>query len=417
MSKASSHTPADRLDSVCLWAATLFPVSLALGNVFFEASVGLAGAAWLARMILRRESPLVLARENRMVLPWACFAAAIIISLLVNGAGSKGFGHDLASLRFLLFGLAVLDVSRRRPAGRYLVMGLAAGILTAAFNTFLAYTLGHDIFLRPLSRYTGKLRDANRILHMTAYGAPIFFAWALADPGLSPKKRAGLFAVAAVAMLELLQMGARTPIIASFAGTFFAVVVIMARVRRTAWGLAVLALFAAGALAVASYRHMWHLMSFYDRIYIWRVSAGMFLEHPLTGVGVGSFREAYQQMAASGAVEPFVSPTGRTYAAPLQTHSHNLYLMLLASTGLLGFISFFWLFVEAAARAWNNLDGFRVGLVSIPAVLLVAGLAGENIFYSTYLSLVSFLFALMGSDPGRDGDFSPGAGSLPKETG
>ncbi|MEW5735734.1 MAG: O-antigen ligase family protein [Thermodesulfobacteriota bacterium] len=407
MDQAFYERTGKRLDRACLWAAAAFPVALALGNVFFEASVAATGIFWLARAAVRQENPVGGLRGNPLVLPWLCFCAAILLSLAVNGPGSKGWAHDVASVRFLLFGLAILDLSRREPVERYMVAGLAAGICTAAANTALAYAVGHDIFFRPLSRYTGKLQDADRIVGIVAYGAPMFFAWALADSSLSAKRRAGVMVVALIAMANLFQIGARTPMIASFAGTVFVVLLLMARMKKAAWGLAVLALFGAGAVAAASAKHLWHLFSFYDRIYIWRVSAGMFYEHPILGVGVGSFREAYAHMAASGAIEPFVSPAGRVYAAAEQTHSHNLYLMLLSSTGLLGFLSFFWLFFAAAFVARKKTGGFRAGFMAIPAVMLTAGIAGENLYYSTYLSLVSFLFALMGAQSGRDAVAQP----------
>ena len=80
--------------------------------------------------------------------------------------------------------------------------------------------------------------------------------------------------------------------------------------------------------------------SIYDRVYFWQVSWKVWLQNPIAGVGISSFNEAYRQIAESGLVAPYVSPTGNTYQSVNPRHAHNLFLQLLACNGVLGMGAF-----------------------------------------------------------------------------
>ncbi|MGB9857719.1 MAG: O-antigen ligase family protein [Dictyoglomaceae bacterium] len=65
-----------------------------------------------------------------------------------------------------------------------------------------------------------------------------------------------------------------------------------------------------------------------ERIYIWKSAWKMFLDHPITGIGVGTFGLAYPS---------YKLPQSHIETTPF---AHNLPLNLLAETGILGFLSF-----------------------------------------------------------------------------
>jgi hypothetical protein len=101
-------------------------------------------------------------------------------------------------------------------------------------------------------------------------------------------------------------------------------------------------------------------------------------------------------MAASGLVPKFIAPDGSTFSAGEQTHAHNLPLMLLSCTGILGMGAFTWLYIAASRLVFRNRGQFRYGLISWPVVLLVIGITGFNIYHSWYQALLAFWLILIG---------------------
>lgn len=70
-----------------------------------------------------------------------------------------------------------------------------------------------------------------------------------------------------------------------------------------------------------------------ERILMWKSAWKMFTDHPLTGVGLGTYAHKYQT--------EYISPMA---LEPYQGHAHNNFLQMLAETGIIGFISFCYMF-------------------------------------------------------------------------
>lgn len=73
------------------------------------------------------------------------------------------------------------------------------------------------------------------------------------------------------------------------------------------------------------------------RMDMWIAALQMFFDHPLLGIGWGAFKYVYP------VYNELIQHAGITIF-----HAHNMYLNLLAETGVLGFVSFFWVFIGAA---------------------------------------------------------------------
>jgi len=388
---------AGRLDTFCAVAGALVPAGLVIGNIGFESLIGLAGFGWLIRCVLAKENPFRELVKHALVIPWVVWFVCIVVSLLVNGPGSKGWAHDVVFIRYVLFGLALLDISQRRPVAKYLLYGLAGGVVWAALNTLSAYLLGADLLGKPLIRYTGKLKEAARISGLSAYAAAFFAAWGILDERLTGRHKAILLLIGLMAFTQVLQTHVRTAILAAAAGIFFAAAFFVRKRKSQGLALAMVLLIIFAAGAAIYFSDMLNLSSMYDRIYFWRVAWRMWLDHPVFGVGISSFQDAYKEMAASGVIQEYVAPTGVVFNAAEQTHAHSLFLMLVSSTGLLGLAAFIWLFVTAVLLIFRYLQGFRWGLVSWPVVLFVIGLTGFNIYHSWYQALLAFMLVLVGA--------------------
>jgi len=218
MNKDKRLAWAVRLDKFCAIAGSLVPIGLVIGNIGFELLVALAGLGWTIRCVVIKENPFGDLLKHPLVIPWMTWFAVIILSLAMNGPGSKGWAHDIVFIRYVLFGLALLDISRRLPVGKYLLYGLAAGVIWAAINTISAYVFGNDLLGKPLVRYSGKLKEASRISAMAAYASPFFIVWGFGDNKLSFKLKVIVIAIGLLALGQVLQTHVRTAILASVAG-------------------------------------------------------------------------------------------------------------------------------------------------------------------------------------------------------
>ncbi len=389
------------LDNSMLFLGAAVPMGIVIGNAGFEAMIALTVLAWMVRAVLLRKNPFSEIAANPAFLAWTAWFFCIVASLAVNGAGTKGAGHDIVFIRFLLFACALLDLSTRRPVGRHFVWGLAAGVLFAGVNTIMAYGAGFDLFGRSVERYTSKLKEPARFAGLCAMAAPFFLAWA--QTAWSEKSKQWIFflAIGAAALVILVQTTIRTAIIASFCGMFFAV--FSFRYTKMGWTEKILwpVLLFTGIWITVQYAEGWNLRTFYDRIAIWKISVAMWQEHFFLGVGVSAYKDIYADFALSGVVSPYVAPTGVVFDIRKAYHAHNLFLMLLSCTGILGLISFLWLFASCIWAAVKNTMPWKYGLATWPVVFLVNGLAGSNIYNSWYQALFAF-FAVLALTSGSE---------------
>ena len=149
------------------------------------------------------------------------------------------------------------------------------------------------------------------------------------------------------------------------------------------------------------------LESMYDRFYDWKVSYQIWNQHPVFGVGISSFNDAYLRVAESGIVSPVVSPAGNIYHNPNPRHAHNIFLQLMACNGILGLGIFIWIFCISVNIIRQSIGSWNAGLWSWPFVCMVIGLTGWNIYDPFYATILFYFMALIGvSANSRTGDIS-----------
>lgn len=78
------------------------------------------------------------------------------------------------------------------------------------------------------------------------------------------------------------------------------------------------------------------------RLEIWRVAGSIWWDHPILGIGLESFQDAFRSYRAVGWIA-----TTRQFLA-VTDHAHNDILHVLAGTGVLGLAAYGWLLWEAA---------------------------------------------------------------------
>jgi O-antigen ligase len=83
-----------------------------------------------------------------------------------------------------------------------------------------------------------------------------------------------------------------------------------------------------------------------ERILMWHSAGNMFRDHPLTGVGLGNYKEQYQ--------EKYMSVLAKE---PYQIHAHNNIIHLAATTGVVGvmaYLAMFGYFLYESFRKWRE---------------------------------------------------------------
>jgi O-antigen ligase len=127
------------------------------------------------------------------------------------------------------------------------------------------------------------------------------------------------------------------------------------------------------------------------RLPIWKTAVNMAVAHPINGIGVRGFREAYRTYADPG--DPWL--VDREHGAGY--HAHQIVLEVVSETGLLGL--FLWLTgVALAIRAWATSPPTARERARAPALALLATVFPLNThlaFYSTFWGGLTLLLAAL----------------------
>jgi O-antigen ligase len=385
---------AEHLDKAILYLGAAVPVGIIIGTIGFEIITGLTGFLWLIRAFLLKKNPFSDIFMNPAIIAWAGWLLCIFLSLAVNGPGSKGLWHDIVYFRFFIYASALIDLSTRKNITAYLLWGLALGVLFGAFNTITAYVIGFDLLGRPWERYTIKLRTIAQIAALGSMAAPIFLGLAMAVISENSKNWRLLFFICIIATLNTIQSQVRTAIIALFTGILFAFM--YDRYKKMNWPEKILwpILTGIGIWFTINTFGNWSFGSFYDRIYIWKVSLAMFTHNLLLGVGISSWADTYSVFANSGIIDPYLAKDGIVYAEKGALHAHNLILMLLSSSGILGTLAFLSLFTCCILTILKSNSIWKAGLITWPVVFMIGGLTGWSIYHSSYQIVFTFFAVL-----------------------
>ncbi|MBC2709909.1 MAG: O-antigen ligase family protein [Desulfosarcina sp.] len=402
MTNNGPSTWVDRFDTIAVFSGALVPIGIAVGNAGYEAMISMTGLCWIIRSILAKSNPIPALVKHPLLQGWLALYGCILVSLLWNGPGSKGWAHDVVLIRHLLFFAAFIDISRRRNVIRPLIIGLGAGVLWAALNALLAYSIGHDLIGKSIARYDNKLKEGERIASFAAYAGPFFLAWGLLAKDLLLKRRAVFFGIGGIACIMLVVFHIRTAQVGAIFGILMAGTLYLYRAlpRKLVMVLfLLLGLFMGVGVKYTNFDNLdgiddrINLDSMYDRVNIWKVSWVMWKDNPVFGVSVSGWKDAYKKTVAS--FPPYVWPDGRVIRDAEAMHCHNLFLQILSSLGIVGILCFCWFFVNIIRSTLSSgMSGWRSGLPIWPAIFLVIGLTGWNFFGSQYLPIFTYFLSL-----------------------
>ncbi len=266
----------------------------------------------------------------------------------------------------LLVGLAAFHGADART-GRRAVAAYLAGVAVAA-------VVGELVWIQKGASFASRARGFSGH-YMTYAGAlllPIPVAIGVALRARSARWRAGAAAVAVLALVALAATYTRS----AWLGLFASGAVLLGFTWPV--GLAALAALGVAAWFLAPGAFGERLRSSFDptnawnreRWLMWQAGLHMFRDHPLTGVGLMDLHALYDRYKLPEAHERV-------------GHLHNTFVHVLATTGVVGFAAFAWLWVSLlrapavglvrSLRAGGLAGGLRLGVLAAFVGFLVAG--------------------------------------------
>ena len=407
-----------------------------------EALIGLALAAWLARMVAQRE---VAPTLPPLTLPLLIFLGAALLSL----PGALSLKYSLKEiikwtevLGLYVFAANVLD---RRRAQTVISAMLLTGAATALHGWYQFFTrsgpegfLLFDRFMRaygtfeqpnPYAGYLGLVAPLALSLALGGWKAlgplaqgqrvgklegpwsfgPRTKGWKVSGRGLGEFLiYGGAFGIMAVAMAMSWSRGAWIGFAAAVA------TMSLVRSRRAAAAFAALVVIGALILIMGSFQLlpevlMQRLTDFLpylrpfdvrsvkvtaanfavvERMAHWQAGWQMWTEHPWCGVGMGNYEPIYSAYY----IPPWKEPLG---------HAHNYYLNIAAETGLIGLLAYlvlwgaaFWQAVRAIQRTSGWEKAVVVGVLGVLAHLSVHNFF-DNLFVHNMYAHIAVLLALL----------------------
>jgi O-antigen ligase len=135
---------------------------------------------------------------------------------------------------------------------------------------------------------------------------------------------------------------------------------------------------------------------------MWKAAFGVFLEHPVIGVGFdnwGIFAASYYEPGELGGL--YAANPAIFYGKS----THNIYVQILAETGIVGILMFAWIFVDfwrrnlqlrssAAAQRWKAIGGrFDLRMAALGVEAAMVGWMANAVLYS--MAGLHWLFTIL----------------------
>jgi len=339
--------------------------------------------------------------RDRITVALVAFLVAISLSIFTSYEATITKDTIVEFVKILIFYYLIVSLVDTRKRFVTFVATFVLLISYIAFDALAAYLSGQFVHTMDVDRLTGSTSaggDANTLATTLVTTTPLLVAAALHFRHWLVKSFLGLVTLTMTYLVII--TASRGGLLAFFAVVFGGI----GFARRKAMLVIAVFLLAIAAWAVMPEQYRERYAAFTDvteninsvssgRWEIWGAGLRMIAGRPILGVGAGAFPWAY----GSGDFGP-----------PQMMSSHNVYIQVAATTGLVGFgawVIFLYILIqslkEIARRAYDLPDNrwyllFRNGLLVILIALFVSGLFGHSLFRYTWY-VVAALAASIGN--------------------
>jgi O-antigen ligase len=383
------------IDASLILLALMIPFSIAGMNT----AIFLGLAAWLVSSLIRRPEAGSLYRISRdpIVIASLLLALSAVPSVLMSEDTGRAFNDWKSYWLLLVYALAAanLQTTDRR---QMVFWALFVSVMLSCGVALVQHLGGLDFWFIHLEH---ERRPGSTLYPMTLAG--ILYQLILLNTAVLSGRRRWSWLTAAMAagvviqVLVLMLTLTRGAYLALWAGT--AVLLLLCRNARALLGAAVIVAVSVlfltlkpadldRPLTVPSIVKSPPDRNVGTRLVLWDISWELFREHPVFGVGMGDFSIEAERIIRERKIKTKVD-------------SHNIYLQILATRGLFGFL-FFSLFWWVVGRELFRLRGRRPdgsldrqlanGALAVTAAVLTGALTENNIDDAEVY--IAFLFVL-----------------------
>jgi len=386
-------TPAARnIEHALLWSFVLFAFSATFSIAISQLFLGLSLVICIVLLVVACDHPF----PRPLRLFWwavAIWVAWWFLTALLGDTPLRSLRLSREEWLFsaVLTGTVVLRTESRR---RLVLRALALGVVVVGLYGLVQYITGYHLIERHTVhpapgfgwRVLGFFNNYMTFGNFYAVAAVFLGAFtllrfrALARPDRLLMPAASLLAI----LMTLLSFGRGA--IAAMLGTVLLMLLLLgkkyARLSLAVIGVMIVLLVAIPGVAD---RYLGSLERDFGgeyaggRMFVWKHSVEVIQDHPVFGVGMGNFKEAY------AAKLPPETPAFRRY-----THAHNDALNVAAIAGIPGLLVFVALWLTALGYFWVGYRRRRE-LSDEPMAIFFAALAGSICFAATSLTEATFV--------------------------
>jgi O-antigen ligase len=386
--------------SLVIWLPTAFVSRLPVVGLASTAMLIIFALAWFGAMPERqREVREAIGRHRGLLALLALMLTWFALSLLWGSDNDRG-AHELPF--YAIVGATFVLVMTTLTSRRYVTFACGAFVIGAVISVAAGLIPGttdrFEFEEAEVSRLAGALGDPNFLA--SGLVPAMALAAGLMGTTRSPAVRTTLIAAIAVLAIGVGLSGSRGGLVAAV--VVVGAALMFGRGRRLQLGALILLVIAIGGLWTAGTSpQSWDRIRDFEtdtgRQDLWTIAWRMAEDNVVTGVGVGSFR------AESAA---YVRRPGRLERADLVIKddpaiAHNVYLQILAETGVIGAALFLGVLAGAVRASWVAATWFDAGgdarSAALARAVLVAqvGMLSASMFMSNgYDSRLWILLAL-----------------------
>ncbi len=285
-------------------------------------------------------------------LPFLCFIIASAVSSLVSVNIFASVKEILKLTEYFLIYILSVNIISRKPSGaRWLFLTMVYICIMVCIYGFIIDTI-----------YINRNTSRATFIHYNIYGGyinlflPFSIAFIFFQKNFSPKDMLSRAVTGLIMMAGLALSLSRGAWVAFFSVIVFYVILKgNKKVYFIALILLLLSIILLPLLAPNFIFVRFVSMFNYDsdiailhRFNLWKSCFHMFMSSPIIGTGTGNFDWVYPAHAIKGLSYSLVA-----------NHANNMYINILAETGLLGFITFSWFFILLWKKAF---DFYRTGV-------------------------------------------------------
>jgi len=378
---------------LAVWIGVLFIRNLSFVSIGPNAAGIMIAFAWIATLRTNRATVrFVLDRHRRLVLTLLALLAWVSVSLVWARDPGMGAGNVW---QWYVLALLVMIVATALVTPGHIRLVTGAFVIGAVLSVLIGFAGGGLVdsssAIERATETDGRLQGGGGDPNYLAGGLipAIAFAGALLGNVRNPLGRWALLAGAGILALGLAATQSRAGLIAAAVALVLALFIY--RQRRLYLVAVVAAMVSLAGVWFATNPDAWERTTSFDdggagRSELWQVAWKMSGDHPVVGVGLNNFRtRSSEYVREPGSLSDVALIAERPRVV------HNLYLELLAETGVIGLAIYLGAVLAcllAAAQAARRFDDLgNAGMASIARAALIGAIAmlcaGFFISYAT----------------------------------